>query len=89
MDSYFLLKAGLYPLWESLPRSFTNTMKSPNDLLHWMRDVKYGWIDGGVKRTDFKKDFSDKYRLIQPIEVYEKRIGVCQDQALFEYEVLT
>ena len=63
--------------------------KNPISLLSYMRDFKYGWVINGKLQNDNDNLFFDKYKLMQPDLVYKYKAGVCQDQALFEYYVLT
>lgn len=68
--------------------NFASTFETPTQLLDWMVDVRYGWCDKNGKEYIGKElygnIFWDKYRLLLPHEVYEKKIGVCWDQAIFE-----
>jgi hypothetical protein len=82
-----------YQWWKRLTerQHFYSGIGSPRDLLVWMEGVTYGWLDGGRVREDFgedDKDFTERYRLLPPNVVYTRKVGVCQDQALFEWDVL-
>ena len=64
-------------------------IKTDIDLLKFMDSIDYGYFANGksYKGNDLEDDF-DSYHLMNPLEVFKYRIGVCQDQALFEYYVL-
>lgn len=64
-----------------------STLRDPENLLGWMSaKLTYGWWDGkrGEVREDFGAEFAQRYRLMTPEEVFSRRCGVCQDQAIFE-----
>jgi hypothetical protein len=67
---------------------------TPDDLLNFMQCIQYGWVDSEKVRKFDKSvgddtEFNERYRLMRPYEVYKKRVGVCQDQAIFEWYVLS
>lgn len=75
-----------------LNNSINNLIKkelSPYKLLEFMKSFKYGWLDFNNKvNTEFNEKFVKEYRLIKPKDVLKYKIGICQDQALFEYFIL-
>lgn len=82
----------LFPALETLSKH-RNHMKidgivSPESLLDFMADFRYGWVFNHKRYQPTPTNFTDHYRLMQPEEVLRYKTGVCQDQALFEYDVL-
>lgn len=66
-----------------------SNIKTPEELLLFMKDFRYGWIyKKKYYNPDTDPDFVHYY-VMQPDEVLLYKTGVCQDQALFEYDVLT
>lgn len=83
-DSYLIL------LKESLNsfNKFISLIETPQQLLPYMKDFKYGWIYKGKFYSD-ATNMSDKiYRIMQPEEVFRYKCGTCIDQSLFEYYIL-
>jgi hypothetical protein len=89
LESHTIAKEKLEEKRKELNSFIDNNIKSPEDLLDFMKDFKYGYYANGRFFYDEKIEVDyGSYRLMQPEEVFSKKIGVCQDQALFELYVL-
>lgn len=75
--------------FDILDKYIEKNIKTDVDLLKFMDSIEYGYFANGkiYKETDMEDDFGS-YHLMSPLEVFKYRIGVCQDQSLFEYYVL-
>lgn len=56
---------------------------TPEELLDWMNNIEYGWLD-----KDFNKNYDfdnwwEEYRLSLPEEVLKYKIGTCYEQTFF------
>lgn len=63
--------------------------KTPEELLTWMDNIKYGWLDksGNIQGTgddDDEEDFFNEYRLQSPSQLIRSKVGVCWDQTELE-----
>lgn len=68
--------------------SKTSHIKTPKDLLMFMRDFEYGWVHNRRHYNQNNDPNMDHYHVMQPYEVFNYKKGVCQDQSLFEYDIL-
>ncbi len=65
-------------------------VKTPEELLEYMKEIKYGYVgknNGKVYEygdDDFDADFPDEYFLQRPEQLLESKHGVCWDQVELE-----
>ena len=75
-------------LQENSLYNFCKSIKSPEDLLEYMKTFEYGWCDKSGKEYIgddlYGNIFWDNYRLMLPEEVFKHKLGVCWDQTIFE-----
>ena len=62
-----------------------NTLNTPEKLLKYMEDFKYGYMkkDGSLEHEEYENFFND-YKLQSPSEIMISKTGVCWDQVEFE-----
>lgn len=66
---------------------FLNEIKTPKDLLHYMRNnIDYGIVDKNKKKikNPTERDFYKNLVILTPEEVYEYQIGICWEQCEFQ-----
>ena len=60
-------------------------LKSPIELLNFMKNIDYGFIGiDNKKYNNLDNDSYRKYKLKNPIDMFKNKIGVCWDQTQFE-----
>ncbi len=60
-------------------------IKKPQELLEFMSDFKYEWMDkDGNFHQELTSDMYDNYSLMTPEEVLKNKRGICVDQSEFE-----
>ena len=75
----------LYYLFES--KQFNIQLSTPDDLLNWMKQIKYGWVDKNLKKYYNFDKWYDKVMIQLPQDLFKTKIGTCYEQTLFEYYI--
>lgn len=56
-----------------------------NEVMELMNNINYGWIDkNGNKHIDDFENYADDYRLQEPKDLINSKLGVCWDQVELE-----
>lgn len=64
-------------------------IKNPEDILNFMDNIEYGYIDlSGVKHINTLNGFRKEYRTLNVETVLEKKVGTCIEQVLLMHYLL-
>lgn len=64
-------------------------IKTPNDILEFMDNIEYGYIDlSGEKHINSLKGFRTNYRTLDINQILEYKIGTCIEQVLLMHYLL-
>lgn len=64
-------------------------IKTPSDILNYMDNIEYGYIDlNGEKHINSLKGFRKNYRTLSIEQILEYKIGTCIEQVLLMHELL-
>ena len=64
-------------------------IKTPSDILNYMDNIEYGYIDlNGEKHINSLKGFRKNYRTLSIERILEYKIGTCIEQVLLMHELL-